>query len=173
MIIVCPLNKVAQLVEDHGARHVASLLGGHGEMPDFSHLEDVRHLKLGFNDISTPREGYVLPGHEHVDALLQFIHDWDRTTPMVIHCWAGISRSTAGAYIAKCFLEPERNELELARELRSASPSATPNMRMVALADEILEREGRMEAAIASIGRGAEAWEGNVFTLSAVGQSGD
>ncbi|MGI9372063.1 MAG: tyrosine phosphatase family protein [Hyphomicrobiales bacterium] len=169
MIIVCPLNKVDHVVEAHGASHVASLLGDHGEMPDFSHMAAVSHLKLAFNDISTPREGYVLPGHEHVDALLQFIHDWDRSSPMVIHCWAGISRSTAGAYITKCFLDPDRNELELARELRSASPSATPNARMVALADEVLERGGRMEEAIASIGRGASAWEGEVFTLSATG----
>ena len=84
---------------------------------------------------------------------------------MVIHCWAGISRSTASAYIAASVLNPELDEVHLATRLRAASPSATPNPRLIALADTILDRKGRMMAAIADIGRGADAFEGTPFEL--------
>ena len=83
----------------------------------------------------------------------------------MIHCWAGISRSTAGGYIAACALMPHLDEAFLARELRQRSPSATPNGRLVALADGILGREGRMIAAIKAIGRGRDAFEGAPFVL--------
>jgi predicted protein tyrosine phosphatase len=97
--------------------------------------------------------------------LLTFIRQWDRTSPMLIHCWAGVSRSTAAGYIATCLLQPERDEEELAWALRKASPSATPNPMLIKLADEALGREGRMRRAIADIGRGADAFEGAPFRL--------
>ena len=93
------------------------------------------------------------------------IRDRDRTEPMVIHCWAGISRSTAAAYIAACTLGPDRDEVEVANVLRAAAPSATPNARLVALADAALGRRGRMVRAIERIGRGADAFEGTPFAM--------
>src|SRR5262249_38174958 len=77
--------------------------------------------------------------------------------PLVVHCYAGISRSTAGAYVAACALNPRRDELAIARQLRRASATATPNSRFVALADRMLCREGRMVAAIDAIGPGTMA----------------
>ncbi len=53
----------------------------------------------------------------------------------------------------------------MARAIRAASPTATPNARLVALADQALERGGRMTAAIVEIGRGEECFEGTPFTL--------
>jgi predicted protein tyrosine phosphatase len=97
--------------------------------------------------------------------LLMFIKSWDKEHPLLIHCWAGVSRSTAAAYIAKCVLQPKRDEADLALELRAASLSATPNPMLIALADEALGREGRMRRAIDAIGRGANAFEGGPFTL--------
>jgi predicted protein tyrosine phosphatase len=83
----------------------------------------------------------------------------------VVHCWAGISRSTAAAFVVACTLNPERDERDIAWAIRRASPTATPNIRIVALADEMLEREGRMVAAIEAIGRGHVAGEGVPFRL--------
>ena len=88
-------------------------------------------------------------------SLIAFVRGWDRGTPLVVHCWAGISRSTAAAFVAVCALNPERDERDIAWAIRRASPTATPNLRIVALADEMLERDGRMVAAIEAIGRGA------------------
>jgi predicted protein tyrosine phosphatase len=62
--------------------------------------------------------------------------------------------------------EPSRGEDEIALVLRRASPSATPNARLVAIADDILGRNGRMVTAIAGIGRGEDAFEGTPFSLA-------
>ena len=47
----------------------------------------------------------------------------------------------------------------IAQALRRASPTATPNIRIVSLADRLLGRDGRMVAAIETIGRGEIALE--------------
>ena len=117
------------------------------------------------NDIVEPIEGMTPPGEEHVRTLLDWVGDWDRAAPMVVHCFAGISRSTAAAYSIVAALNPGRNEMELARTLRARSPSATPNRRIIAIADRLLGRDGRMLAAIDAIGRGADAFEGTPFFL--------
>ena len=54
-----------------------------------------------------------------------------------------------------------------ARQIRDRSPTATPNARIVELADRILAREGRMVRAIEAIGRGVdvETWDGVPFRL--------
>jgi predicted protein tyrosine phosphatase len=77
----------------------------------------------------------------------------------------GISRSTASAYAGVCALNPQRDEASIAQSLRRASPTATPNIRIVTLADRLLGRDGRMVAAIETIGRGIMAEEAAPFRL--------
>jgi predicted protein tyrosine phosphatase len=124
------------------------------------------HLNLAMNDIAEAQSGMTLPGETHVRSLLDFAYGWDRARPLVVHCYAGISRSTAAAYIITAALRPERDEKELAATLRWLSPSATPNPRLIAVADALLGRQGRMIGAINGIGRGADAFEGTPFELS-------
>ena len=97
--------------------------------------------------------------------LVEFVQRWDRKAPMVIHCYAGISRSTASAFASICALSPHRDERSIAQALRRASPTATPNTRIVSLADRLLGRDGRMIAAIETIGPGAFAAEAEPFRL--------
>jgi len=77
----------------------------------------------------------------------------------------GISRSTAAAFIIACALKPSCGRKLLAVRLREQAPSATPNTRLVSLADELLSRKGRMNNAIQQIGRGCDACEGSPFIL--------
>lgn len=159
---VCPLSRLHATLAETRASHVVSLMGAGAEVP---RVAAERHLFIGVSDIVEPLDGHVLAGAEHMEQLLAFVRAWGRESPLLFHCWAGISRSTAGAYIAACALAPERDEASIALALREASPSATPNARFVALADDILGRRGRMVEAIRSIGRGAEAMEGTPFML--------
>jgi predicted protein tyrosine phosphatase len=166
MIHVCSLARLHKIVEHTGARHVVTLLRDVDlvRRPDF--VAPGNHLILGMDDITEPLDGYVAPADEHVSKLIAFVRGWDRKKPLVMHCYAGISRSTAGAFVAACALNPRRNELAIARDLRRASATATPNMRIVSLADRRLGREGRMTAAIETIGRGAVAIEADPFQLA-------
>ncbi len=161
-IHVCPLSRLADTLAASGAGSVVTLLGQ--ETPPV--LPSVaRHLALDLADIATPLAGHVLPGAGHVADLLAFVKAWDRQAPMLIHCYAGVGRSTAAAFATLCALRPDLAEAEIAARLRAASPSATPNPRIVALADAALGRSGRMTAAIEGIGRGRDCFEGEVFSL--------
>lgn len=171
MIIVCPLNKVQKLIDAHGVREVVSMLAPGTPMEKLTGLKPGRHLQLAFHDIVQPTDGMDPPGTRDVKALLRFFENWDDAAPLLIHCWAGISRSTASAFIATCLLDAEADEEELARNLRRASPSATPNRLMVQLADAELGRRGRMVRAIENIGRGEDAYEGTPFMLKASGKA--
>ena len=122
-------------------------------------------LILGLEDIAEASEGQTLPADEHVARLLAFAQSWDRKAPMVVHCFAGISRSTAAAFTAACALNPARDEAEIARAIRDASATAMPNTRIVAIADRMLKRDGRMVRAVEALGRGLEAPEGHPFRL--------
>src|SRR5436190_14036078 len=165
MIHVCSLSRLHQTVEDTGASHVVTLLKDVDLIQRPSAIVPDNHLVLGMDDIAEELDGYIAPADEHLTKLISFVRGWDRTKPLIIHCYAGISRSTAGAFVTACVLNPQRHELVIARALRQASATATPNARIVSLADRMLGRNGRMTAAIETIGRGEAAIEANPFRL--------
>jgi len=162
---VCPLSQIAPTVRASGARHMVSVINEGTPVLRPAEIMAENHLFLGFNDIVAPADGMTAPAEVHVETLIGFFERWDRAAPIVVHCYAGISRSTAAAFIALCALEPQRDERETARALRKASRFATPNSRLVAIADRLLARDGRMVAAIAEIGRGEDAYENIPFVL--------
>lgn len=165
MIHVCSLARLHETVADTGARHIVSLIGDEARIQRPAGVAPEDHLWLRLHDISNPLDGYILPGEAHVVDLLQFVRRWDRRAPLVVHCFAGISRSTASAYASVCALSPHRNEASIAQALRRASPTATPNIRIVSIADRLLGRDGRMVAAIETIGRGIMTEEATPFRL--------
>jgi predicted protein tyrosine phosphatase len=162
---VCSLARIDATVALTGARSMVTLLSPGTVVRRPAEIAPENHLNIAMSDIIEAMPGQVLPQIEHIDALIEFIERWDRAQPMVIHCFAGVSRSTASAFIAACALAPRRDEREIALALRKASATATPNQRFVALADARLGRNGRMSAAIAAIGRGVDCFEGEPFAL--------
>ena len=165
MIHVCSLARLHETVATTGARHVVSLLAHEDNLTRPPTVAPENHLWLRLHDISVPQDGYVAPQVEHVEQLIAFVQRWPREQALVIHCYAGVSRSSAAAFVAACVLSPESDERAIAIALRRASPTATPNMRIVSLADRLLRRDGRMVAAIETIGRGVLADEATPFRL--------
>jgi predicted protein tyrosine phosphatase len=165
MIHVCSLSRLNETIADTGARHVVSLIGDEGRLERPAAIAPENHLWLRLHDISSPLDGYIMPGEAHVAELLDFVRGWDRRAPLVVHCYMGISRSTASAFAAVCALNPRRGEDSIAQALRAASPTATPNSRIVSIADRLLGRGGRMTAAIETIGRGIMTVEAEPFRL--------
>jgi predicted protein tyrosine phosphatase len=162
-IIVSPLAAVQLLVNRHKVSHVVSLLGPETPHRSFSGIADVNHLKLTLHDIIAPADGFTAPAADHVETLIKFLKAREGEDPMLIHCWAGISRSTASAFTAMCLYNPDVDEYKLAQQLRALSHVATPNRRIVAFADDIMGRQGRMVDAVDAIGRGEDAFEGVIF----------
>lgn len=164
-IHVCSLARVAETVASTEASHLVSLVNDGTLVDRPQSIPADNHLFVAVSDVVAPTEGMTLPARTHVETLLAFGDRWDQSRPMVIHCFAGISRSTAAAFITMCRLNPETPELEIARSLRSVSRSAWPNPLLVAIADDLLGRDGRMIAAIEAIGEGAPVFEGEPFHL--------
>jgi predicted protein tyrosine phosphatase len=167
MIYVAPLSLVRTTIADARVSHLVTLINDETVIDTPPTIGPGRHLRLAMNDICEPQPGLVLPCENHVSDLIKFALAWDRQAPLLIHCWAGISRSTAAAFITLCAVNPEAAELQVARALRRASPTAYPNRLLVALADEALSRGGRMMTAVEEIGRGKVAEEAEVFALPA------
>ena len=147
-IHVCGLRHVPETIACTGARHLVSVINAEF-LPDTpSAIRRDRHLKLDMHDITEAQPGMLLPASQHVTELLDFVESWDRQAPILIHCFAGISRSTAAAFIALCALNPHLDEDRIARALRRSSDTAVPNRLFITLADEVLRRDGRMGAAL-------------------------
>lgn len=164
-LYVCSLTKVVDTVRTSGARSLVTILTAGASMARPCEIAPQQHLRIAVSDIEAPVEGHILPATSHIEQLLAFAKAWDRASPLVVHCYAGVSRSPAAAFIIACALTPMRAERDVALNLRRASPTATPNLRLISLADRILNRRGRMIEAIAEIGRGAECFEGTPFAL--------
>jgi predicted protein tyrosine phosphatase len=150
-IYVCSLYEMPRHAAALMPSHVMSLVSP-AEMPDTPPNVDVDcHLRLALHDIGEPMPGYICPDYHHIEELIDFARDWDATAPLLVHCFAGISRSTAATLIVLC-LRAEGREAAMARALRKAAPHALPNRRIVALADEVLGRDGRLIAAVGTMG---------------------
>ena len=137
----------------HTPERIISLLDPNDTFPETGPVYFNRHLRLCFNDIHASTKDQVLPTAKHIDELLNFISLWSRKEPILIHCRAGIGRSTAAAFITACFHNPNSDELEIARALRRASPLARPNETLIQLADAAMNKNGRMMDAITETGR--------------------
>jgi predicted protein tyrosine phosphatase len=164
---VCPLSAVPDVVADSGAGHLLTCLQGTMWVETPLLNEPANHVRLDLDDIAQPMPGYVAPNGRHVADLIDFARAWGGRGPAVIHCWAGISRSTAAAFITLCTLNPGVPEQAIASLLRKASPTACPNRLLIRLADAALARAGRMIDAVESIGRGLIASEAQPFSLPA------
>jgi len=160
-IIVSPLTRIAEMAVRHGACEMISLMAGEHSFHRPGVIRAERHLLLTMNDIAFAGTGdLVAPQEEHVREIVDFAKDWDRRSPLLVHCWMGVSRSPAAALIAALAVHPEQDDEALALRLRQASPYATPNRRLIEIGDAMLDSGGRLVAAIRAIGRGADA-DGN------------
>jgi predicted protein tyrosine phosphatase len=105
-----------------------------------------------------------------VQQVIEFARSWDRSQPMIVHCFAGVSRSTAAAIISTLVQDPDRDPHDLLRHIRQRSPTATPNPEIIRIADRMLGMEGRLIEATAAIGQGEPCYEGVPFAIEFVSE---
>jgi predicted protein tyrosine phosphatase len=165
MIHVCSLAALPETVRRTKASHVLTVMANVEQVARPVSVLPANHLKVSMDDITEEMDGFVAPSQAHIDRVLNFVRGWDRSAPLVVHCYAGISRSTASAFAAVCALNPDRDEVEIARQIRAASPIASPNRRIVDLADRALARNGRMLRALDEMGPGEMLVEGRPFVI--------
>ncbi len=165
MLHVCSLAALPDTVKSTGASHVLTVMANVEQVQRPVSVLAANHLKVSMDDITEVMDGFLAPSEEHIEKVLAFVRGWDRNAPMVVHCYAGISRSTASAFMAACALNPPRDETSIARQIRAASAIAQPNRLIVSLADKVLGREGRMLRALDEMGPGSMTVEGRPFRV--------
>jgi predicted protein tyrosine phosphatase len=94
------------------------------------------------------RWGAKAPGGRRVEDVVGFVRKWDGRGDILVHCSRGVSRSTAAAFVVMCLREPNTAEAALASRLRAAAPFADPCPLLIAYADALMGRGGRMIDAI-------------------------
>jgi predicted protein tyrosine phosphatase len=165
MIHVCSLAAFPDTVRATGASHILTVMANVDQVQRPASVLEANHLRVQVDDITEQMDGFVAPSEAHIEKVLNFVRGWDRGAPMVVHCYAGISRSTASAFAAACALNPHRAEIAIARQIRAASPIASPNRLIVSLADKVLGRDGRMLRALDEMGPGSMMVEGRPFRV--------
>ena len=146
-IWVSSLARVHETANAARPTSAVSLLSPDDTFPDLSGLDPDGHHKVHLHDIREPKDGHVTPGERHVTEILGFLRGWSPDAPLLVHCWAGISRSTATAFIAACLHNEHADEDAVLTAIADASPTAYPNTLIVAHADRLMGRSGRMRRA--------------------------
>src|SRR4029077_8169774 len=102
LILVTPLSAVSAVIRSRRPSHLVTLLSPEHmiETPDGFPVE--RHLRLGINDIVDVAAGDSPPARSHMQELLAFSRAWKGDDPILVHCWAGVSRSMAATYAILC-----------------------------------------------------------------------
>ena len=123
------------------------------EPADFADYGTHKRLTLRFDDIIEPIAGMQPPQVEHVEALLAFgrgleVPEGDPLGHLLIHCHAGISRSSASMVTILAESRPQEPEDAIYAHIREIRPQAWPNSRMIAMADTLLGRGGRLVEAL-------------------------
>ena len=159
VILITPLSAVTHVLVRHAPSHLVTLLSSSYMIDTPQGFPAERHLRLAMHDIAE-EDGVEPPAHHHIERLLEFGREWDGAAPMLVHCWAGVSRSTAAAYVILCDRAGPGSEMEIARNLRDRAPHAHPNRLLVRHADDVLGRGGAMVRAVSTMGSGTLVAEG-------------
>lgn len=151
-LTVCGLGELEGLATA-GVTHVLSILDpGFPEPASFERYDPHHRLTLRFHDIIGRWPGWQAPEREDVEALIAFGEELDsageRLRHLLVHCHAGISRSTAALTTLLARHTPLGEEPAIFARIRAIRPQAWPNSRMVGFADELLGREGRLVEAL-------------------------
>jgi len=130
-----------------GVTHVLSILDpGWPEPAAFGAFDPHRRLELRFHDVIEADPGCVAPERLDVEQLLTFARDLTkaRDTHLLVHCHAGVSRSTAAATLILAQTRPDRPAEEALQAVVRQRPRAWPNLRILELGDALLERRGEI-----------------------------
>lgn len=144
----CDLHSLATELRPH---HILSIAEPGYRNPTPVGIDSDRHHHLNFDDIVEAMPGYLPPSEQHVARIIDLAAKLTETDRILVHCQAGISRSSAAALIILAIRNPGQ-EPDLARRLRDEGPWFAPNRLMVEIADRLIGRGPVLGAALASMG---------------------
>jgi len=145
-VTICGIGELGLHCEA-GVTHVLSLLDpGSPEPEAFGTFDPHRRLELRFHDVIDADPGCVPPERPDVEQLLSFGRDLGSAKGghLLVHCHAGVSRSTAAATLILAQARPDRPAEEALQTVVRRRPRAWPNLRILELGDALLGRRGEI-----------------------------
>ena len=154
MIVITSYWIARERAADIDPRFVISVMDpSNYSVPSGPSLE--AHIRINFHDIASDEvqyaEPYVVPSADHVRQVIEFARAWDGRGRVLVHCMAGVSRSSAAGLILLATRHPGR-ERAIARLMRERGPWMNPNPLMIRLADDTLHRDGALVDALHAMG---------------------
>lgn len=151
-ITICGIPELGQHCEA-GVTHVLSILDPSWPDPEaFNDFPEHRREALRFNDVIAERPGVVAPSAADVALLLEYgreVMAAGRNTHLLIHCHAGVSRSTASAALLLAQQDPALPGEAIFAEIARIRPRAWPNLLLLELGEAALGRSGALVPAVA------------------------
>jgi predicted protein tyrosine phosphatase len=156
-ITVCGLEELAGHA-DREVSHVLSILDPSQPEPEaFGAYGEHARLELKFHDIIEETPGYIAPQREHVGQMLEFgqdlLRDPETARHLLVHCHAGISRSTASMTLLLAQAQPDLSAAQVLGQVVHIREKAWPNLRILMLGEELLGRQGEFTKAAGAVYR--------------------
>jgi len=154
-VTICGIDELGLHCEAR-VTHVLSILDpGWPEPEALGAFDAHRRLELRFHDVIEAGPGWIAPERLDVEQLLSFGRDLteSRGTHLLVHCHAGVSRSTAAATLILAQARPDRPAEEVLQAVVRQRSHAWPNLRILELGDALLDRHGEIVDAARAIYR--------------------
>lgn len=143
-ITICGIEEL----EGHcatGASHVLSILDPDYPVPEaFGQYGEHERLELRFDDIIDPVPGLIAPSADQVASILAFGSRLEPGANLIVHCHAGISRSTASMTLILAQAMPEQPAEAILGTVLDIREKAWPNLRIIEMGDRMLGWDGRL-----------------------------
>jgi predicted protein tyrosine phosphatase len=150
-ITVCGLDELAAL---RGVRisHVLSILDPEWPVPEaFGRFGEHRKLELRFHDVIDEAPCMIMANPGQIRQLLDFGAGMERDpvadAHLLVHCHAGVSRSSAAMALLIAQAMPGKSADAIFAEILRIRPQIWPNLRIVEMGDHLLGRNGALIAA--------------------------
>jgi predicted protein tyrosine phosphatase len=136
-----------------GVTHVLSILDPDApEPPAFGSFGEHSRVELRFNDVIEELPDRVVPGAQQVQQILVLGRDLTASpradAHLLVHCHAGVSRSTAAMTLILAQACPDRSGVEIVNEVLRIRSRAWPNLRIIELGDKLLGRGGDLTSVV-------------------------
>lgn len=149
-LVICGVDGLARF-RQCGFSHIVSIMDPGSAVPEvFGSFDAHERLDLRFHDIIDQQADMVIPNRDHIGQLLRFGDTMIASkspVKLLVHCHAGVSRSSAAAVVLLARTQPGAPEQALA-QLLSVAPNAWPNLRMIELGDALADCKGRLISAV-------------------------
>jgi predicted protein tyrosine phosphatase len=154
-ITICGIQELGEH-SSAGITHVLSIRGPNGaDPPAFAEFGPHRRLVLRFHDVIEPLPDQGGPTRADVESLLAFGREVGETPDahLLVHCHAGVSRSTAAATLIMMQANPGWSASAALEAVAALRPRAWPNLLILEIGEALLRRDGEIIAAVGDIYR--------------------